>query len=166
MTNISASNIEEMEKTIAEYRSVMVEPQVKQQTKKVQGTDTIEPLINASIETVDNIGSLVQSYFPNSLISQEFDAISKVGNNTTRHNHLIIFAEDSETQEPITTAKATNLKTNKTITADEEGQIIFNTVRNGKQHFRIEAPGYTTQEIFINVRRGTTTEQEIDLEKE
>jgi hypothetical protein len=165
LTNITIENVEEMQKTITEYRSVMVDPQVKKQTKKVKGTDTIEPFINASIETIENIGSLIHSYFPNSEISKEFDAISKVGNDNTRHNHLILFAEDSDTQEPITTAKATNLKTNKTITADQEGQIIFNTVRNGKQHFRIEAPGYTTQEIFINVRRGTTTEQEIDLDK-
>ena len=165
LTSITAANVTEMETSIANFQAVITTPQEIIDTKIVTGTVELNKQTALLDQTITNIGALIHSYYPKSELSKDFDLRSKLGETTTRHNHLIIHLEDSATQASITTAKGTIEGTDKTVNADEEGQIIFNTIRAGKRKIIIEAPGYTTQTITVYVRRSTTTEAEVELEK-
>jgi hypothetical protein len=54
---------------------------------------------------------------------------------------------------------------NKTVVADDEGQVVFNTIKAGKNKITLEAEGYTPQTITVVVTRSTTTELVVELEK-
>lgn len=165
LTNITDADITEMEKTITDFQNVIAQPTAIKQAKKVGGTNQIELLVGKVIETIINIGDLIHSYFADTLLSQEFDAKSKLGATVNRHNHLILMVEDAETNAPIAVAKATNTKTNTTTAANTDGQILYNTIRAGKQQFTIEANGYTAQTINVNVQRSTATEVVVEMDK-
>jgi hypothetical protein len=75
-----------------------------------------------------NIDDLIHSYFPDSVLSRQFDAQSKLGSSTARHNHVIFNVETADTHQPIATATATKVKINQTIAADSDGTIEFETV--------------------------------------
>jgi hypothetical protein len=164
LTNIIDDNITEMDKAIANFEAIISVPKADKQTQKVAGTDQIAPLIVELDTVIVNIGDLIHSYFPDSILSQEFDAKSKIGSTVSRHNHVIFHVEIVDSNVPIAAAKATNVKTNKTVAADGDGMIEFETVRAGKQGFVIEAEGYVAKTVYVIVTRSTTTELVVQLE--
>lgn len=164
LTNITDDNVVEMDKAIAAFEAMLAVPKADKQTQKVVGTDQIVALNVELDNIIISMGDLIHSYFEDSILSQEFDAKSKLGTSISRHNHVIFHVEAASTHKPIVTAKATNVKTNKTVTADDEGMIEFETVNAGKQAFIIGADGYTDKTVYVLVNRGTTTELVIDLE--
>ena len=166
LTNITVNNVTEMQKAIKAFGDIITKPTEEKQTKKVAGTDQLDVLSLKLDETITNIGDLIHSYFPDTLLSQEFDAKSKLGTTASRHNHLLLQLEDAQTDAPITDAKATNQKTNTSGTADSNGQIVFNTTNAGKQQFVIDAKGYIQKTIDVKVKRSTTTEIVVALDKE
>ncbi len=164
LTNITPENVIEMEKAINDFKEVITAPESSKENQKVTGTDEIEILTNELDQIIMNIGDLIHSYFPDSVLSRQFDAQSKIGSTVTRHNHVIFHIETADTHLPIETATATKVLTNQTITADQDGMIEFGTVRAGKQEFTIQAEGYKTKTAFVIVTRGTTTELVIQLD--
>ena len=163
---ITANDVLEIEQKAQLFKESITKPSFVKKETTNKGTEKINDLINQISETLNNIGDLIHSYFADSAISSEFDNQRKLQLSGTRHNHLIIHLEDSETKAPITTAKAINVQTNKAIMADDEGQIIFNTIKTGKNKITLEAEGYTTQTLTVVVTRSTTTEVVVELEKE
>lgn len=164
LTNITDDNVVEMDKAIAEFEAMLAVPKADKQTQKVVGTDQIVALNVELDNIIVSLGDLIHSYFEDSILSQEFDAKSKLGTSISRHNHVIFHVEATSTHKPIVTAKATIVKTNRTVAADDEGMIEFETVNAGKQAFIISADGYTDKTMYVVVNRGTTTELVIDLE--
>jgi hypothetical protein len=165
LTNITPEDITEMEEAIQKYEDLINVPKANKQTQKVTGTDQIPVLIHGLSETVDSIGNLIHSYFPNTVLSREFDALSKLGSPISRHNHLILTIKDAETNKPIANAVATKDSINQSITANEQGVIEFPKVMAGKQHFTITAPTYNTQTVTIKIIRSTTNQATIQLKK-
>ncbi len=163
---ITTDQVTEMEKAIEKFETVMTLPQVAQGTKKVKGTEKLNDLSLELDSVLINLSNLIDSYYDNSDFSREFANAKMLHETGTRHNHLILLVEDSETKEPIVNAKGTLVETNKTVVADEEGQLIFDKLPAGKQKVTVEAPGYITQTVLVYVQRGTVTEQEVELEKE
>ena len=163
---ITTDQVTEMEKAIEIFENIMSLPQVVIGTKKVKGTEKLNELQIELTDTLDNLSNLIDSYFPKSGLSKEFANARKLHENGTRHNHLILQVEDSETKKVIADAKATIQKDSKTETADDEGQVIFNTIPAGKQKITVEAPGYISKTINVYVEQSTTTELVVELEKE
>ena len=165
LTNISTANVDEMEAAIDKFKDAITAPEEIKKDKKVAGTDEIEVLTYQLDHVIMNIGDLIHSYFPYSELSQLFDAQSKLGSATTRHNHVVFNIETADTHQPIPTATATKVKINQTIAADPQGMIEFETVSAGKQEFTIQAEGYKTKTLYVIVTRGTTTELVIQLDQ-
>ena len=166
LTNITPDNVVEMETAIEKFRNVITAPQEARKEHKVIGTDEIETLSYQLDQVIMNIGDLIHSYFPDSELSQLFDAQSKLGSSTSRHNHVVFNIETADTHEPIATATATKVKTNRTLAADSDGTIEFEKVLSGKQEFIIKAEGYKSRTIYVIVTRSTTTELVVQLEQE
>jgi len=166
LTNITPDNVVEMETAIEKFRNVITAPQEARKEHKVIGTDEIETLSYQLDQVIMNIGDLIHSYFPDSALSQLFDAQSKLGSVTSRHNHVVFNIETADTHEPIATATATKVKTNRTLAADSDGSIEFEKVLSGKQEFTIKAEGYKSRTIYVIVSRSTTTELVVQLEQE
>ena len=166
LTNITPDNVVEMETAIEKFRNSITAPQETKKVHKVTGTDEIETLSYQLDQIIINIGDLIHSYFPETELSQLFDAQSKLGSATSRHNHVVFNIETADTHEPIATATATKVKTNRTLAADPDGIIEFEKVLAGKQEFTIKAEGYKSRTIYVIVTRSTTTELVVQLEKE
>jgi hypothetical protein len=161
---ITADDVIAMEKSIQLFKESITKPAFVKKETTNKGTEKIEKLIIQATETLDNIGDLIHSYFPDSAISREFDNQRKLQISGMRHNHLIIHVEDSETKVPITGVKGTNVNTHKVVLADEEGQVVFSTIKAGKNTIMLEAEGYISQTITAVVTRSTTTELVVELE--
>ena len=166
LTNITPANVDEMETAIEKFRSVITAPQETKKEHKVTGTNEIETLSYQLDQVIMNIGDLIYSYFPETELSQLFDAQSKLGSSTSRHNHVVFNIEAADTHKPIATATATKVKTNRTLAADSDGTIEFEKVLAGKQEFIIKAEGYKSRTIYVIVTRSTTTELVVQLEQE
>jgi len=166
LTNITPDNVVEMETAIEKFRSVITAPQETKKEHKVTGTNEIETLSYQLDQIIMNIGDLIHSYFPETELSLLFDAQSKLGSATSRHNHVVFNIETADTHQPIATATATKVKTNRTLAADPDGIIEFERVLAGKQEFTIKAEGYKSRTIYVIVTRSTTTELVVQLEKE
>jgi len=164
-TNITAQEITDAQKTITDFTNIKNDPTSSIETKKAQGTDQIDPLLDDADVYVQNMSKLIHSYFPDSAMADEFDLQSQIINSGVRHNIVTFHITDADTQQPIDKSKALCNKNNKEAQTNGTDPAVIEGVPTGKQPFAVSADGYTTQNITVKVIRSTNTEVNVQLRK-
>ena len=155
LTVLDAPAITEMEGDIAAFLGVKDKPVTTAQLKKNEGTDMMTPLVVRLDDAIESIGDLVHSYFPDSLMSANFDLTSKLIKHG-RHNVLEVHFVD-EDGNPIPGGVLNDLNSDKTAKADEENIATIVGVKTGKGNFMANLPGRVSQPINVSIKRSTTT---------
>ncbi len=159
LNSLTAANVVTMRAAIAAFVAKKDEPTTEKQTKKVEGTDQVPPLLDKLDGYLTLEGNLIHSYFPKSKLAEGFDLTSKLIILGGRHNPIDMYMEDALSGKFIAGVKVTKVKNTKLFTfSDEDGHAHFDTCNSGKIKFLLEAVGYATQTITIIVVRGSGAE--------
>ena len=155
LTVLEAGDITEMETNITAFTGIKDKPVATAKEKKTEGTDLMAPLVVRLDDALESIGDLVHSYFPDTLMSANFDLTSKLIKHG-RHNVLEVHFVD-EDGNPIPGGVLSDLNSDKTAKADEDHVATITGVKTGKGNFKAEATGKVAQTINVKVKRSTTT---------
>jgi len=164
-TNITAADIATAQKAITNFSTAKDTPTSAKETKKAQGTDQIEILLDKADVYVENMGKLIQSYFPASALLNEFELQSQIINSGIRHNIVTFNITDAATQQAIVNATAICNKNQKQAETDATDPAVIEGIPVGKQEFTISAAGYVTQNITVTVARSVNTQVTVQLSK-
>ena len=95
LTVLKAADITEIETNITAFMGIKDLPTTARQEKKSEGTDLMEPLMVRLDDAMESIGDLSHSYFPDTVMTANFDLTSKLIHHG-RHNILEVhFADEN-----------------------------------------------------------------------
>ena len=168
LTNITATDITDIDDTIAAYNAIKDVPIETRQTKKSTATDKLPGFHLTANEALASMYDLVYSYFNDTTqpgIVHEFEIAKQViatGIRTTSITFDCVADEDGSAIQSFTVTDKSN---NKTFQSNEEGILNIDHHIAGQFHFTIEAPARIKIDFAAAIKKGTTNHFTIKLKK-
>ena len=157
LTNITAADIEEIDGKISAYVAIKDKPVEEIQTKKATGTNRLPEQFKKADKAVDNMYSLVFSYFSdtNPAMVDELRLAMQNIETGIHHTSVDLHVAALETNVALAGATVVDNKSNKTYTTDEEGNVHIANHRSGHYTFTISASGKQTVVFATDIKRGS-----------
>ena len=165
LTNISITDISNINQAITAYDSAKDKPVETRQQKKASGTDILPTAFAAADEAVDNMHSLIRSYFitDNPVLVDEFELAMNVIDTGIRHTSCNITVMADESGNALPGITLTDTSNGKTYISDDEGMIHIATHKSGHFNFTITATGRQTVSLGVDIKRGTQNDFSVRL---
>ena len=167
LTNISATNIADIDKAISAYNLIKDAPTETKQAKKSSGTDPLIGFFNDADDAENNLYELIVSYFSASkpqLVSA-FETAKQIINTGIRSTSALFTCLADESSAPLSAFTVTDQSNNKTYTPDDQGIVTVDHHRAGHFHFTIASSGRTDVDFGTDIKKGTQNNFTIRLKK-
>ncbi|UAY52075.1 carboxypeptidase-like regulatory domain-containing protein [Ferruginibacter albus] len=143
LSNIAASDISIIDDAIDAYDAIKDVPRSNAQHKKANGTDLIPTGFATADVAIENMYSLLHSYFIESKpeLVDEFTLAKEIINTGIRHTSIDIRIAAATDNTPVANAVVTNTKTGRQYITDAAGTIHINRHPKGYFTFKTSAAG-------------------------
>jgi hypothetical protein len=157
LTNVTTQNIIDITAAIAAYQTIQSQPLTTIQITKATATDVLPSLITTTDEAVNNMYSLLCSYFndTNPTLVNEFALAMHV--TATGVHHAGIAATVTTIVPPATTATPAEgitmkiVELNKQVVSDINGTINLQGIKAGTYHAEFSGTDMVTKTIVIAI---------------
>jgi len=163
--NIVKKQIEDARLLVDEYKDKIGTTQSAVKTNKSSNKE-LNGMFKDADKSLDKIIDLVVNNLADEKFSNDLIATKVINDAAVRSTGVQIHVTDADTNEPITIAWSYLEGTDKKDDADSNGVCEMYKLNAGKSIFRIEAPGFITDNIETNIEKGKIINLEIELHKE
>lgn len=164
--NISTTDIADLTAVLNTYLKTKDEPTIAKKNKKTKGTDHLKIACEKQETTLNNISDLMNSYFDNTDIANNFNSQVAIEVLGKRYTNIYITAKDSETKEIIVKP---------TVVFDDEPTVTYKASKKdkivrvlkskvGTRSGVVKAEGYKDTPFTVDAEKGKTKKLVVEME--
>ncbi len=173
LTNVTADDIEEMGQKINAYSEVHQNPKILTETRKIEGSESIELEYQKAHIAVQNMRDFIYGHYKSSepqLLKEFEDYLSLdsfgIHHNALKANCFVIIEGAAEPKQALVGVKLSIAELNTSALSDINGECQLSKFKAGTYHVTCSKEGYQNREFQLEFKNGHILELDVEMKKE